>query len=221
MQAFHANTTPSPSLAEAATELAKTFTGKLLQPSDPDYEEVRKVHNGLVDKRPALIARCRGVADIRDAVGLARTLNLEVAVRGGGHNVAGRATVDRGLMIDLSPDEGHSRRSEGANRPRARRPDLGRVQPRNPALRAGHHGRGGVDDRNCRPDAWRRHRLADGQTWPRARQSDSRWIWSWRMAAFCRRARTRTPTCSGAGSAEGAISGSPHLSSIVSTTCRR
>ena len=102
MQAFHADTTPSPSLAEAATELAKTFTGKLLQPSDPDYEEVRKVHNGLVDKRPALIARCRGVADIRDAVGLARTLNLEVAVRGGGHNVAGRATVDRGLMIDLS-----------------------------------------------------------------------------------------------------------------------
>jgi FAD/FMN-containing dehydrogenase len=102
MQAFHANTTPLPSLAEAATELAKMFTGKLLQPSDPDYEEVRKVHNGLVDKRPALIARCRGVADIRDAVGLARTLNLEVAVRGGGHNVAGRATVDRGLMLDLS-----------------------------------------------------------------------------------------------------------------------
>ncbi len=102
MQGLHANMTPSSSLPEAATQLAKTFTGQLLQPSDPDYEEVRKVHNGLVDKRPALIARCRGVADIRDAVGLARTLNLEVAVRGGGHNVAGRATVDGGLMIDLS-----------------------------------------------------------------------------------------------------------------------
>ena len=102
MQGFQGNTISASSLGEAASELAKTFTGQLLQPSDPDYVEVRKVHNGLVDKRPALIARCRGVADIRDAVGLARTLNLEVAVRGGGHNVAGRATVDGGLMIDLS-----------------------------------------------------------------------------------------------------------------------
>src|SRR6185436_3032007 len=68
--------------------------------------EARKVHNGLVDKRPALIARCRGVADIVDAVKLAKRLNLEVAVRGGGHNVAGRATVDGGLMIDLVPMKG-------------------------------------------------------------------------------------------------------------------
>jgi FAD/FMN-containing dehydrogenase len=72
------------------------------------YEEARKVHNGLVDKRPALIARCRGVADVVDAVNLARKLGLEVAVRGGGHNVAGRATVDDGLMIDLSPMKGIS-----------------------------------------------------------------------------------------------------------------
>ena len=90
------------SLANAVTELAKTFTGQLLQPTDAGYEETRKVHNGLVDKRPALIARCRGVADIVEAVHLARTLNLAVAVRGGGHNVAGRATVDGGLMLDLS-----------------------------------------------------------------------------------------------------------------------
>jgi hypothetical protein len=88
--------------AEAVTTLGKTFAGQLLQPADPGYEEARKVHNGLVDKRPALIARCLGVADIVEVVHLARTLNLEVAVRGGGHNVAGRATVDGGLMIDLS-----------------------------------------------------------------------------------------------------------------------
>jgi FAD/FMN-containing dehydrogenase len=94
------------SLADAVTELAKTFAGQLLQPTDPGYEEARKVHNGLVDKRPALIAQCRGLADIVDAVHLARTLNLEVAVRGGGHNVAGRATLDGGLMIDLSPMRG-------------------------------------------------------------------------------------------------------------------
>ena len=90
------------SLANAVTELAKMFTGQLVQPTDAGYEEARKVHNGLVDKRPALIARCRGVADIVEAVHLARTLNLAVAVRGGGHNVAGRATVDGGLMLDLS-----------------------------------------------------------------------------------------------------------------------
>src|SRR4030095_10919967 len=94
--------TSESSLIQAVTELRSTFTGGLLQPTDPGYEEARKVHNGLVDKRPALIARCRGVADIVEAVHLARTLNLEVAVRGGGHNVAGRATVDGGLMLDLS-----------------------------------------------------------------------------------------------------------------------
>jgi FAD/FMN-containing dehydrogenase len=87
-------------------ELAKSFLGQLLQPADPGYEEARRVHNGLVDKRPALIARCRGVADVVDAVDLGRKLNLEIAVRGGGHNVAGRATVDGGLMIDLVPMKG-------------------------------------------------------------------------------------------------------------------
>jgi FAD/FMN-containing dehydrogenase len=108
------------SLADAVTELAKTFTGQLLQPTDLGYEDVRKVHNGLVDKRPALITRCRGVADIVEAVNLAHTLNLEVAVRGGGHNVAGRATVDGGLMLDLSLMKGihvdpkaHTARAQG------------------------------------------------------------------------------------------------------------
>ena len=99
-------TSRSPSVADAVTELADTFAGQLLQPTDAGYEDARRVHNGLVDKRPALIARCRGLGRIVDAVNLARTLNLEVAVRGGGHNVAGRATVDGGLMIDLSPMKG-------------------------------------------------------------------------------------------------------------------
>ncbi len=90
------------SLAQPVAQLAPRFSGELLQPIDQDYEAVRRVHNGFVDKRPALIARCHGVADIVDAVSLAREQGLEVAVRGGGHNVAGRATVDDGLMIDLS-----------------------------------------------------------------------------------------------------------------------
>src|SRR5262245_39371316 len=94
------------SFSEAITEIAPTFGGQLLQPTDEGYEAARRVHNGLVDKRPALIARCRGIADVADAVTLARKRNLEVAVRGGGHNVAGRATIDGGLMIDLSPMKG-------------------------------------------------------------------------------------------------------------------
>ena len=90
------------SLVSAVSELAKTFGGQLLQQSDMGYDVARKVHNGLIDKRPALIARSRGVADVVDAIRLARAEDLGVAVRGGGHNVAGRATIDGGLMIDLS-----------------------------------------------------------------------------------------------------------------------
>src|SRR5262245_34504853 len=95
-----------PSIAEAVGELSGKFSGQLLQPSYAGYEEARRVHNGLVKKHPALIARCRGVADVVDAVNLAHKLNLEVAIRGGGHNVAGRATVEGGLMIDLMPMKG-------------------------------------------------------------------------------------------------------------------
>jgi hypothetical protein len=58
---------------------ASTFSGQLLKPADAGYEEARRVHNGLVDKRPALIARCRGAADVVDAVNLTRKLGLEVA----------------------------------------------------------------------------------------------------------------------------------------------
>jgi FAD/FMN-containing dehydrogenase len=60
------------------------------------------VHNGLIDRRPGLITRCRNVADVRDAVAFGRDAGLEISVRGGGHNVAGRAVTEGGLMIDLS-----------------------------------------------------------------------------------------------------------------------
>jgi FAD/FMN-containing dehydrogenase len=83
-------------------QLAPSFLGQFIQPSDPGYDEARRIHNGLIDKRPALIARCHGIADVADAVKVARSMNLEVAVRGGGHNVAGRGTVDGGIVIDLS-----------------------------------------------------------------------------------------------------------------------
>jgi FAD/FMN-containing dehydrogenase len=93
-------------LAETIQQAAQTFTGALLQPGDQEYEIRRLVHNGLINKHPAAIACCHGVADVVDAVKMARLLNFEVAVRGGGHNVAGRATIDKGLLIDLSPMKG-------------------------------------------------------------------------------------------------------------------
>jgi FAD/FMN-containing dehydrogenase len=94
------------SLAEAVDRAAELFTGQLLQPADTGYDEWRRVHNGLIDKHPAAIARCHGVADVVDGVKLARTRGLNVAVRGGGHNVAGHGTIDHGLLIDLSPMKG-------------------------------------------------------------------------------------------------------------------
>jgi len=90
------------SIDQAVSEIASAFSGRLLRPSEAGFDEARRVHNGLVDKRPAVITQCRGVADVVDAVNLARNLGLEIAIRGGGHNVAGRATVEGGLMIDLS-----------------------------------------------------------------------------------------------------------------------
>jgi hypothetical protein len=74
----------------------------LMAPGESGYDDARQIWNGMIDKRPALIARCRGVADIINSVNFARAHDLLVAVRGGGHNVAGNATCDGGLVIDLS-----------------------------------------------------------------------------------------------------------------------
>ena len=93
-------------LAAAIDQASGSFSGELVQPDDAGYDVWRRVHNGLIDKRPAAIARCQGVADVVDAVRLARARGLDVAVRGGGHNVAGHGTLDRGLLIDLSPMKG-------------------------------------------------------------------------------------------------------------------
>jgi FAD/FMN-containing dehydrogenase len=89
-------------MALSVSDLAARFSGQLLQPNDAGFDGARRVHNGLIDKRPALIAQARNTADIVDAVTLARESGFEVAVKGGGHNVAGRGTIDGGLLIDLS-----------------------------------------------------------------------------------------------------------------------
>ena len=84
----------------------ETFSGAVLRPGESGYDEARHAYNGLVDKRPAVIARCLGEADIADAIAYARANGLEISVRGGGHSVAGRCLTDGGLMIDLSPMRG-------------------------------------------------------------------------------------------------------------------
>src|SRR5262245_44527561 len=83
-------------------QLTSSFSGRLLRPGDDGYEEARMVHNGLVDRRPALIARCLSAADAAAALVFARESELPLSVRGGGHNIAGRAVVDDGVMIDLA-----------------------------------------------------------------------------------------------------------------------
>ncbi len=99
--------TVASSLDAAQVEsLATAFGGRVVTPADHDYDAARSVHNGLVDRRPALIARCAGTADVVAAVRFARESGLEISVRGGGHNVAGRAMVDGGLVVDLSRMKG-------------------------------------------------------------------------------------------------------------------
>jgi len=83
-------------------ELGGRVSGPVLSPNDPGYDEARRVHNGLVDRRPALIARARTADDVVAALAFARRAGLEVSVRGGGHNVAGRAVGDGGVMISLA-----------------------------------------------------------------------------------------------------------------------
>lgn len=91
---------------QAIEEFESRFRGALIRPGDDGYEQARAVWNGMIDKKPALIACCTGVADVIEAVNLARTHGLLVSVRGGGHNVAGSAVNDGGLVIDLSPMKG-------------------------------------------------------------------------------------------------------------------
>jgi len=85
------------------TDLAiQGFRGRLVQPSDKDYDEARALYNGMIDKRPRIIARCTDAADIMSAVNYARKNKLLLAIRGGGHNGPGFGSCDDGLVIDLS-----------------------------------------------------------------------------------------------------------------------
>ena len=97
------NTGANTVLTEALVEEFQTsLRGPLLQPGDAGYDDARIVWNGMIDRRPALIARCAGVADVIQAVNFARDNHLLVCVRGGGHNITKYAVNDGGIVIDLS-----------------------------------------------------------------------------------------------------------------------
>ena len=83
-------------------EFKAHFRGDVLLPGDAGYDDVREIWNAMIDRRPALIARCVSPEDIVQAVKFARQHNLLISVRGGGHNIAGHAVCDDGVMIDLS-----------------------------------------------------------------------------------------------------------------------
>src|SRR5688572_13539611 len=90
----------------AAVQELRAAVSELIAPDDAGYDEARRVWNGMIDRHPALIVPCRGVADVVASVRFARIQQLPLSVRGGGHNVAGFGTCDGGLVIDLSPMRG-------------------------------------------------------------------------------------------------------------------
>jgi FAD/FMN-containing dehydrogenase len=92
---------PSSKAGAALAALREDLAGEVLAPGDPGYDEARTVFNALIDRHPAVIAQCEGTADVVRAVRFARDLDLKIAVRGGGHSVAGMALNDNGLVVDL------------------------------------------------------------------------------------------------------------------------
>ena len=96
---------------QAIQSLKTSLRGQLIQPGDADYDAARALYNGMIDKRPRLIARCVDVADVIAAVNFGREQGLLLAIRGGGHNGPGLGSCDDGLVIDLSHDEERARRS--------------------------------------------------------------------------------------------------------------
>ena len=121
------------SIGEATiAEFAAGLRGTAIRPGDDDFDRERRIWNGAHDRRPALIARCAGVADVIRTVDLARSEGLPLAVRGGGHSIPGFSTVDGGIVLDLSPmtrDPGRPRPPHGGRAgrlylegPRRRRP---------------------------------------------------------------------------------------------------
>ena len=93
---------PAPAPIGVLDALRSSVRGRIVRPEDPDYDEIRKIHNGMVDRKPSVIVRCTGTADVLECVRVAREHGILVSVRGGGHSVVGFCVCDGGLMIDLA-----------------------------------------------------------------------------------------------------------------------
>src|SRR5690349_20719218 len=108
MEETMTTTQQRPTALGAATlaEFAQSVRGELLTPDNDRYDEARSIWNAAHDRRPALILRCTGVADVIKGVQFARSENLPLAIRGGGHSIPGFSTVDDGLVLDLSAMKG-------------------------------------------------------------------------------------------------------------------
>src|SRR5262245_54869360 len=105
--------------SESIAKFAESLRGEVIRTGDAGYDEARKLYNGMIDKRPLLIARCADAGDVIASVNFGRDNQLPIAIRGGGHNGPGFGSVDEGLVIDLSMIRGV------------------RVDPRNRTVRVG------------------------------------------------------------------------------------
>jgi hypothetical protein len=146
----------------AVRDLRASLSGTLLAPGEEGYEAARRVWNGMIDRHPALIARCADTADVVRALTFARERQLLLAVRGGGHSFPGYSTCDGGVVIDLS-----SMRSVVVKADTRTARVSGGPRRGSPEARAGDHARADLQYRRCRTDAGRRLWLAVTAVWPR------------------------------------------------------
>ncbi len=189
--------TVTASLAEIAHRDLAHLNDNIVGPADPGYDEARAVHNGMIDRRPALIVRCSSADDVAQVIAFARTHEAPLAVRGGGHNGGGLGVVDDGVVIDLAgldevvvdPESETVRVGGGCTWGRGRRGD-GRVRPRDAI---GDH----LDNGRRRADARRWTGTPHAALRVDDRQPDRRRCRARRRLAGPRQRRSSTPSCSG------------------------
>ena len=207
--------------ADAARQELSDFQGRLIGPEDADYEQARAVFNAMIDRRPALIARCADADDVAAAVGFAREHGLLLAIRGGGHNGAGLGTCDDGVVIDLSLLKEIAGRSGGAHGPRRRRLHLGRGRPRHRRARPRDAERDHLDHRRRRAHPRRRPRPPHPEVRADDRQPARGRARARQRRAGARRTPTSIPTCSGRSGAAAATSASSPRSCSACTRSAR
>ena len=151
---------------------ARRITGSVITPADPDYDQARAVWNGMIDRYPALVARCATAGDVIAAVAFASAHDLPVAVRGGGHSVAGHSTCDGGIVIDLSPMKQIDVDPEARVASAGAGVTWGELDAATQAVRAGDPGRSLLPHRHRRADPRRRLRLAERDLRSLVRQLD-------------------------------------------------